>query len=309
MRQLTESEVHYDTVPTRLDKYLAERFTYQSRTKWRNEIHLGNISVNGEIILNHHKIIKPRDFIIYEGEERIEPEVSRDYSILYEDEFLIAVNKPANLPVHPSGIFFKNTLLSFLEIDYKIKLYTLHRIDRETSGIVLFGKNSKTAGLIQTKFHNVTKSYLAIVHGIVSDNEFTVDVPLGFSETLSVRKKRVPEPESGEEAKTVFKKILPFGKYTLLKAIPVTGRQHQIRAHLKFADFPIVGDKIYGLDEKFYLEFIKSGYSDDLVKKLEFKRSALHSRTINFYHPDIKKKLYIKAPLPEDLKKFILDNK
>lgn len=308
MRQLTESEVYSDTIPTRLDKYLAERFAYQSRTKWRNEINLGNISVNGKIILNHHKIIKPRDCIIYEGEERFEPEVSNDYSILYEDDFLMAVNKPANLPVHPSGIFFKNTLLSFLENDYKIKLYTLHRIDRETSGIVLFGKNARTAGLIQTKFHTVTKSYLAIVHGTAVEDAFTVDVPLGYSETLSVRKKRIPLPESGEEAKTGFKKIYSFGSYTLVKAIPITGRQHQIRVHLKHVNLPIVGDKIYGQDEHFYLEYVKSGYSDVLVEKLEFIRSALHSRTIRFYHPDLKKNMQIKAPLPRDMKQFIVDN-
>lgn len=305
MRQLTQSTVHENAPDQRIDKYLAERFSYQSRTQWQKEITDGNISINGKKIQSYNKKVRAGDVVLYEGDEHVEPEVNRDYSVIYEDDFLIAVNKPANLPVHPAGIFYENTLISFMQKDYGIKLYPLHRLDRETSGVILIGKDAEVSSRIQTNFHTVKKSYLAIVHGTVNQDFFSVGLPIGPARNSKIRKKREAYPEAGETAFTGFKKLFSFDKYTLIKAIPETGRQHQIRVHLNSASYPILGDKVYGKDEDSYLEFIRTGITEQLLSKLEFPRCALHSRSIYFHHPAYKKMMYIKSSLPDDLKKFI----
>jgi 23S rRNA pseudouridine1911/1915/1917 synthase len=137
------------------------------------------------------------------------------------------------------------------------------------------------------------------------ESEFTVDVPIGVDRNSSVRKKRSAYPGAEEAAKTHFKRLCCFKEYSLISAIPETGRLHQIRVHLNYAGYPIVGDKLYGCDEMIFLKFIESGLTDEIWRKLLMRRSALHSRSISLAHPVIGKAIMIKASLPDDFREFI----
>ena len=304
-----ESIVPDNKKSIRIDKYLAERFSYYSRTEWKKIITDGQVACNRETILNPHKIIKAGDLVTYFSPDIEEPAVDKNYSIVYQDEWLVAANKPGNLPVHPVAVYYRNTLLTIMEEDLKIKLYPIHRLDRETSGAILFAKNSKTASSLGRNFKNVRKTYIALVHGEPGWKELTVDVPIGQDVKSRIKKKRSAFPGAEKSAITKFKKLMPFNGYTLLKAMPFTGRFHQIRVHCSYLGLPIVGDKLYGLDETAYIEYAKGNLSGELAAKMELPRSALHSRSIYLYHPELKKHIRIVAPLPEDIKNFILKNK
>ncbi len=289
----------------RLDKYLAVRFNYHSRSKWQKEISEGRVQFNGKIVMNIHKKIMAGDFISYHGSNYDEPDVDRNYSIIYEDQYIIAVNKSGNLPVHPSGKFFHNTLLSILETNMKIKLYPVHRLDRETSGIILFAKSSEITSSIHKNFSNFHKMYIAIVHGIPDTKNFVIKMPIGADNKSQIRKKRGAFLEAKDQAITYFQIMYQKNDYSLIKATPITGKLHQIRVHLNYAGFPILGDKLYGIDESLYLDFIKNGNSKELIEKLKFHRSALHAWKITFFHPVTQKQIQFKSPVPKEFLEFL----
>lgn len=307
--RISESAVQPPFDGFRIDVYLARRFSYLSRAGWRAEIERGSVSVNGDVVSSPHRHVRSGDRVKFNGGRIQEPPVDGQVEVLYEDESFLAVNKSGNLPVHPSGRYFDNTLLRILEKERGMKLFPVHRIDRETSGVILFAKKPDAASAVQRNFARVQKTYLAIVHGAVAQKDFTVDVPIGYDPGSVVKKKRVADGSAGQTAVTRFKRVFNFGPYCLVKAVPQTGRLHQIRVHLLHAGYPIVGDKLYGRDERLYLEFIRAGYSEDLGARLEFHRSALHSRSLRFHHPFLVKSMTVKAPLPADFREFIESRK
>lgn len=303
--RINQTIVPHEYDRARLDLYLAQRFTYLSRAEWQKEIACGKIFINEEPVKNSHRKIKAGELVRYDGPGILEPGVDSDVGILYEDDALICINKNGNLPVHPSGRYFNNTLLRIMEKRLCIKLYPVHRLDKETSGVILFAKRADITSKIQKDFFRIKKSYIAIVYGAFPEKEFMVDVPIGYDPASTVKKMRIASPEAKESARTRFKRIFSFGNYSLIKAFPETGRLHQIRVHLKHAGYPILGDKMYGLDPDYFLRFIREGMSAGLLEELEFPRSALHSRSLCFYHPEMKKELLVKAPVPGDFKTFI----
>lgn len=200
--------------------------------------------------------------------------------------------------------------MSILERLYNHKFFPIHRLDRETSGAILLGKNNEAASFVQSAFDNVSKMYTAIVRGGVGERSFVVDVPLGQARNSSIRKKREAFHGAPEKAVTEFSliSVSPEKKFSLVNAVPVTGRTHQIRAHLHYAGYPIIGDKIYGSDEGIYLRYVEEGDSLVLQKLAGFKRSALHSSYLKFYHPYAERFIEINAPLLPDMEEFIEDN-
>ncbi|HOO70733.1 MAG TPA: RluA family pseudouridine synthase [Spirochaetota bacterium] len=310
-RLLVRMRTSESTVPgkycgERIDRYLALRFTYMSRNEWQREISSGQVLVNGIEVSNHHKKIREGDLIIYKGRMIVEPEIERGYSIIYEDPYLLCVNKPGNIPVHPSGVFYHNTLLTLLQQERGERLHPMHRLDRETSGAIIFARDRETASIIQSSFNRlVSKSYLAIVHGRPEKTKFTVDLPLGPDPASAIRKKKAAYHGAPVKALTLFTALYSRGDYTLIKAEPKTGRQHQIRAHLLHAGFPLLGDKLYGIDEKLYLQFTREGNSPSITERLGFPRCALHSRRLLLRHPRTGARLRLTAPMPEDFRNFL----
>ncbi|MBN1495161.1 MAG: RluA family pseudouridine synthase [Spirochaetes bacterium] len=309
MEFLTDYKISAKYSRMRIDRLLSMRYSYLSRSEWQKEISRGKLSCNGNVVTKLDMKIKTGDVLSYAGRDAAEPDVNENFSVLYEDEYLLGINKPGNLPVHPAGIFYHNTLLSFLRKSYPMTLHLLHRLDRETSGVVLIAKDARVASHIQKNFSAIEKKYIALVHGMPDNDEFMIDMPIDCDASSGIEHKRAAFEGARQKACTEFVRLASFNGVSLMKAMPRTGRQHQIRVHLKHAGFPIVGDKLYGPDESVFREFVKNGFTDDLMGRLGFRRSALHSRSILLHHPVLQKKILIKAPLAEDMRQFIIDKR
>jgi RluA family pseudouridine synthase len=288
-----------------LDSYCAGRFSYLTQDQWQKEIAEGKVSLDGVIALDPATTLRGGEMLAWDGSCIVEPEVDAGITILYEDKWFVAVNKTGNLPIHPAGRYFNNTLVAILQERYGRKVYPVHRIDRETSGAIMLAFDGKSANDLSAALAKGTKEYLALVHGNFPDGELIVDLPLGRDVESIVNKKRRAWPGGTESAQTRFCKILTAGDISLVRCFPATGRYHQIRVHLLSTGFPIVGDKLYGRDETAFLTFIKYGLTAELLKKLILPRQALHAARLVFLHPLNKNRMVVHAPLPRMFSGFI----
>lgn len=281
-----------------LATYCAGRFSYFTRDQWQKEIVAGKLLLNGSVARDPAITVSGGEMLAWDGSCIIEPEVDAGITILYEDEWFIAVDKTGNLPVHPSGRYFNNTLIAILEERYGRKVFPVHRLDRETSGIILLAFDGKSVASLSAAVAQGSKEYLALVHGTFPYEEVIVDLPLGRDFESAINKKRKAWPGGTQSARTRFYKILTTGDISLIRCFPETGRIHQIRAHLLATGFPIVGDKLYGRDETAFLTFIKHDLTDELLKNLILPRQALHASRLTFSHPQNKQKMIVESPLP-----------
>ena len=289
----------------RLDSYCAYRFTYFNQEQWGKEIINGKLSLDGGIALDPTIMLSGGEMLAWDGSCIVEPEIDDRITILYEDEWFVAVNKTGNLPVHPAGRYFNNTLVALLEDRYGRKIYPVHRLDRETSGVILLAFEGKSVSDLSLALSTGSKEYLALVHGTFPDEEIIIDLPLGRDNESAVNKKRKAWPGGNEPATTRLRKVLTAGDISLVRCFPETGRLHQIRVHLMAAGYPIVGDKLYGRDETAFLTFIEHGLTADLAERLILPRQALHAARLVFLHPHTKKEMIVRAPLPKMFAEFI----
>ena len=296
------------TEEDRLDRYLAIRFPYRSRAQWARIIREGRILLDGRSARPGQRL-RAGARIDYHPESIPEPEVSADVQVLHEDDWMIAVDKPANLPLHPSGKYFRNTLLSQLllargETLDAPGLRVVHRLDRETSGVVVFGKTVAATRFLAGQFEHrkAAKSYLVLVHGSPPER-FSIDAHLGPKRDSLIRKAVgvVSSPE-GVSAQTEFLRFASGSDLALLEARPRTGRMHQIRVHLQHAGYPVVGDKMYGLDERFFLKLAAGeSLSPEDEARLLLPRQALHAWKLTVMHPRDRAPITFRASLPSDM--------
>lgn len=304
-KRIITSQIRPLATAQRLDSYCADRFTYLSLAQWRQEIFAGKLSLSNVVVTDSARLLQGGEVLAWDGSSIVEPKVDKGFTILFEDKWFIAVNKTGNLPVHPSGRYFNNTLVALLEDRYGRKVYPVHRLDRETSGVILLAFDGKSAGVLSESLAKGSKEYLALVHGKFPDGEISIDVPLGRDPESNVAKKRKAWAGGTETARTRFRKVLTAGDISLVRCFPETGRLHQIRTHLLAAGYPIVGDKLYGRDETAFLKFIKEGFTAELQERLLLPRSALHAARLVFRHPQIGKEMILRAPLPKMFADFI----
>jgi len=240
------------------------------------------------------------------------------FFVIDETDDYIVVDKPAPLLVHPSVPGNPPTLLDGLqgllafEIANGATLSIINRLDRDTSGLVLVTKNATAARRfsIAMQERRVRKEYVALVHGWPLVDAFTLDAPLlrkGDITDSPIWVKQIVHPD-GSPSVTEFQVEERFeragsGRFARLRARPVTGRMHQIRAHLAHAGFPVVGDKIYGADETCYLDFIETGWTPELEQRLLLRRHALHSTRLRFEFAD-GQVLQWHAPAPSEWQHF-----
>lgn len=291
---------------TRLDRYLAGRFTYYSRNQWEQMIKEGNIRLNGQKF-RPAKILHGGETLEFiPPETAAEPPVNTNFQILLETEDFLAVNKPPNLPVHPSGCYFNNTLSMLLREQYGI-VHPVNRLDRETSGITLFAKQPKAAGKLADLFlmHDPEKVYIALVYGTFPD---TLHAKGYLSQEIDciVRKKRRYTPEDPgnvekETAETLFRCLGTDGDISAVECTLKTGRLHQIRATLCSSGFPLIGDKMYGPDPAIFLRYIDDTMSDADRTLLRLDHQALHAASLCFVSPFTGEEIFLKAPMPDDM--------
>ena len=301
LQRIVKTIVGEDSSGTLLD-YLCARFTYHSPETWRELLVEGRIILDGKVAIGN-ETLHPEMTIEYIPRPIEEPEVSLDARLIYQDDSFIVIDKPANLPCHPAGCFFNNTLWALLKqgmISNLAPIDDIHfvsRLDRETSGIVLVARTAKAASKATKMLRapDAFKSYSVLVEGDFPER-LKADGWLYTAPNTLVSKKRTfsyekPSEEiMAESATTEFECIGRGNGMSLLKATLGTGRTHQIRATLSSLGFPVVGDKIYGVDETIFLRFISRTMTDGDARRLRLPRQALHASELAFgnykFHSD-----------------------
>jgi RluA family pseudouridine synthase len=286
--------------------YLAGRFTYHSAEEWRGRIAAGSVAHNGRTA-QAHDTVAAGDAIAYDAGEFDEPPADLSYRIRYEDEWLLGIDKPGNLLVHRAGRSFRNNLiyqLRSVHVPPYPAAHAVHRLDRDTSGVVLVAKDAATRTMLGRAFAEgrVAKVYGALVAGTAEAGR-EIDLPIGKKEGSAISYKYAVT-DSGKPSKTVIISSQPVGtRHSLVMVRLLTGRTHQIRVHLAAIGAPVVGDKLYGLSEADYLAWRDNPAA--MKQNLAFHRHALHCCSLTFEHPHTKKECCVSVELPEDMKELI----
>ena len=296
-----------------LVEFLLQRFPYHDRDGWLLRIREGRVRLNGRKA-DADRILAEGDQLEYVAWDIPEPKVDLHVEVLFEDRDLMVVNKPGNLPCHPGGRFFNHTLWAILKQQYRIESPAIvNRLDRETSGVVVVAKTPEAAKKCRSQFagHRAQKRYVVFVEGEFPE---TLEAKGYIVEDrhAEVRKKQLFMPaESAPEGDTVehdgvwaetrFRRIARHGPVSEIEVIPKTGRLHQVRATLHGLGYPVVGDKLYGVDPGIFARFCAGTMTDEDRSKMRLDRQALHAAGLHFCHPRNGKPLAFDVPLPPDM--------
>lgn len=307
----------------RLDKYLCEKIKRASRTRVQEIIE--NDVIYAERKLKPSTPVWPGLTFQVRRRVRDEPTVpdADQIEIVFQDDDVLVVNKPAGLPIHPTARYHHNTLVEQLKKRFgegfsptapaaktDFRADPAHRLDRETSGLLACGKTLQACQRLMKSFMDgsVDKQYVAIVEGQPTRDAFEVDAPIAEGTEVIRIAVRI-DAKDGRDARTRFvveKKFERDGaRFAVLRCFPITGRQHQIRIHAQHAGFPLVGDKMYGPDPGYFDRFSKHQLEEEAWVKLRLKRQALHAAVIEFPHPVTRAAMKFECPLPKDMSDFV----
>ncbi len=289
----------------RVDKYLAVRYPFLSRTGWKKKIDDLMVYVNGTILGAAYRV-RTGDRIGLHPDYRDEPLVDDAIRLVWEEKGVMAVFKPGNLPMHENGPYRKNTFYTLVHQKFGEEWSAIHRLDRETSGIVLCAATPQLRQKITDAFQErkIKKEYRLIVRGKPARDEWVVEAPIGDIKNGRIRIKR-GVVDDGLPAETHFitlEEATHQGQeYALLKALPKTGRTNQIRVHAAWSGFPLVGDKLYHPDERVFLDYYEFGNSASVQERAGFHRHCLHAAGLKFRHPVTKEDVDLFNDLPPDM--------
>lgn len=284
----------------RIDRYLSEAASDFTRSYLQKLVKEGAVTVNGKAVKASYAV-EAGDRIELEIPEQKEPDILPEnipLDVLYEDSDVILVNKPKGMVVHPAAGHYTGTLVNALMyhcrddlsgINGVLRPGIVHRIDMDTTGVLIACKNDMAHNHIaeQLKAHSITRRYYALVHGVIKEDEGTVDAPIGRHPID--RKKMAIERKNGKEAVTHYKVLQRYKGYTLIECRLETGRTHQIRVHMSSLGHPLVGDAVYGP--------AKCPFS--------LQGQTLHAYILGFVHPRTGVYMEFQAPLPEYFEKLI----
>jgi len=272
----------------KLIQFLVRRFPYQTEDDWRNSILCNEVKVNNENVTPDF-ILKSRDIISYDRPREKEPPVDDSYEILYQDADIIAVNKNGNIPLSESGRYHRNNLIYILkEREGYSDLYAVHRLDKETSGVVLIARKKSVATLLGQQFvkHIPEKQYEGILVGEMKEKQVLVDKPIKKKppEIAEVKIRQIVDP-GGKPSKTLFTADRVANGLTLAKIRTYTGRTHQIRCHAEYIGLPILGDKLYGQSDGFFVKTLNKKMEPVFPPYGKIERQLLHATSLKFIHP------------------------
>lgn len=292
----------------RLDQCLAECFDDFSRSRLKNWILEGNVKVDGEVVTTPR--LKMKGVEILELEAQVEDEVGYQpedlpINVVYEDDDIIIVNKPVGLVVHPgagnqSGTLLNALLYHYPDISVVPRAGIVHRLDKDTSGLMVVAKNiaAHTQLVTQLQAREISREYEAVAIGAMVGGG-TVDKPIGRHSTKRVA---MAVKEMGKEAVTHYRVIERFREHTHLRLKLETGRTHQIRVHMDYIKHSLVGDQLYGIGLK-----LPKGATEQLTEQLRgFRRQALHAVQLGLFHPLTGEWMSWQAPLPDDIKALLV---
>ena len=295
----------------RLDKILTSRLQKFSRMQIKMLIKNGNVKLNNQLILDPSYLVRENDnfeiTIIKINEEKYKAEDIK-LNIIYEDDDLIVIDKQAGIVTHPAPGNKTGTLVQALLFHSSNKLSDIngntrpgivHRLDKDTSGVMVIAKNNYTHMVLaeQFKLHSISRKYRAFTWGVPNNQNIQ-----GYIERHKVNRKKMSfnYEGKGKFSKTEIKLIKSFQNASLVECILHTGRTHQIRLHLTSINSPIVGDKIYGKNKISQYGLDKNNFNKFLILK-NFPRQALHATHLGFYHPILKKHVEFNSKLPQDM--------
>lgn len=289
----------------RLDNYLAEK-TGHTRSRISRQIENGDVELCGRKVSGGRRLMAGDVVIWCEPETHEISLVPQDMpiEIIYEDEDLIVINKPADLVVHPAPGHEDGTLVNFLlhhcsdikPIQGELRPGIVHRLDKGTSGLMMALKNEPALLVMRKQFDSreVFKEYLALVYGIINDDELRINAPIGRHETD--RKRFSTRSRNGKPSVTHIKVISRFGDISYVSAVLETGRTHQIRVHLSDSGFPIIGDSVYNADTR--LKGVSGRALRDQLNQIQ--RPMLHSHILTFRHPTSGEEMHFEQEPPQD---------
>ncbi len=306
-------EIDKGQEPLRIDKFITERLAFASRNKVQQAIESGNVVVNGKAIKANYKI-KGKDII-----QIILPNPTYDYTvqaenipldIIYEDADVMVINKPVGMVVHPGHGNFTGTLVHALlwhckdlpQITGDTRPGLVHRIDKNTTGLMVIGKTEHALNFLSKQFFDRTidREYVALAWGDIVENKGRIDCNIARNPNNRKLFKAIPDGTSGKNAVTNYEVLKRFGYVTLVKCKLETGRTHQIRVHLKYIGHTLFGDEVYGGHEVL-AGTVYTKYKQFISNCLELMpQQALHAKSIGFIHPTTKKYMYFEQEIPDN---------
>lgn len=307
--------------PMRLDKFLVQRIENASRNKVQQAIESGRVLINGKQVQSNYKIKPGEEIIVYsdkevQGEDII-PE-KMPLNIFFEDDDILIINKPVGLVVHPasgnpSGTLINGVAWHLLQQNSELNAEVLprfglvHRIDKNTSGLMVLAKTEKAVASLAKEFfnHTIHRQYVALVWGDVAEDSGTVNAHIGRHQRFRKIFDAYPDGEYGKEAITHYKVLERFGYVTLVQCELETGRTHQIRVHMKHIGHPLFNDEVYGGDRivkgtvfSKYKQFVDNCFA-------LCPRHALHAKTLGFIHPRTRQEVVFNSEIPDDMQQVI----
>jgi 23S rRNA pseudouridine1911/1915/1917 synthase len=308
-------EVEPDYEGWRLDLYLKRCIPRLSRTRIQGIIRDWLVGPDGRV-MKPHSPVRAGDVLIVKREARSEPPFPKTFDVLVDEPDFLVVDKPANLPVHASARYYFGTLTRLLDERFPgQELQIAHRIDRETSGCLVVARGRAAAATLKGAFEKrrVSKVYQALVHGAPEWPEgHVIDLPLALApkerSALGIRMEPAADRPDGLPAQTRVKVVERFEGGARVECRPITGRQHQIRAHLAAVGHPIIGDKLYAHGDDAFRDYCHRAETiteSETAAQFGLARQALHAAAITFPHPRTGQPFTAECPLAADLKRYI----
>jgi 23S rRNA pseudouridine1911/1915/1917 synthase len=284
---------------------LVVRFPYHDAEQWREIISCGNILLNEEKPGPEHKVCSG-DTLTYRAIDHQEPTVSVEIEPVMETPELLLVGKPAGTPVTRTGLIVRNTFVNILRRHYGQDIHPLHRLDRETSGLLLSARSNEACRIFQKQMNRIVtgKYYLAVVRGKLQVDDLVVNEPLSASPDNPIRCQMLVD-QKGKACQTRVQTVVAREDHSLVLAELITGRRHQIRAHLAHLGHPLVGDKIYSYNGKYFLKRLEADLNEEDYQQLGAQNHTLHAWAMRLELLDHPQRLYFSKLFSPDMEKYL----